>query len=384
MTIYVNGFSVVSSLGMTPEDTVNSLTSAAPPRAGKTFQLLNGGTTLVAELSGDLGKVNGRTRTNQILSRLVQDIRPQLDDAIARYGAGRIAGVIGTSTSGIGEAEAPLRQRVAGGDWPEDYRFEDQELGDTADFLAAEAGIGGVCYSVSTACTSGAKAFASAARLINSGLADAVICGGVDSLASLTVNGFAALDSVSPEPANPMSVNRRGINIGEGGALFIVSKEPGPYRILSAGETSDAYHMSSPDPTGQTAEKAIRTALDRAGLQTTDIDFIHLHGTATPLNDQMESTLMHRMFGEEVPCASTKGMTGHTLGAAGAVQAAINFLSMESGFLPPHVYDGERDPDLPMIRLAGLQEKAAKPVDHVLSASYAFGGSNVAVIMARG
>jgi len=181
-----------------------------------------------------------------------------------------------------------------------------------------------------------------------------------------------------------MSVNRRGINIGEGGALFIVSKTPGPYRILSSGETSDAYHMSSPDPTGQTAEKAIRTALIRADLKETDIDFIHLHGTATQLNDQMESRLMHRMFGDGVPCASTKGMAGHTLGAAGAVQAAINFLSMESGYLPPHVFDGERDPDLPMIRLAELQEKAGKPIDHILSASYAFGGSNVAVVMARG
>ena len=200
-------------------------------------------------------------------------------------------------------------------------------------------------------------------------------------LSRLTLNGFSALDSVSPEACLPFSANRNGINIGEGGALFVLSREPSRWRLSGWGETSDAYHMSSPHPDGVWAEKAMRQAMTMAQISQDEVDFLHMHGTATRLNDAMEATLVNRVFGDATPCASTKGATGHTLGAAGAVQAALNLIAMEAGTYPPHVYDGAYDPALAPVRLTQCSETADAPLRHVLSASYAFGGSNIVLAM---
>jgi 3-oxoacyl-[acyl-carrier-protein] synthase-1 len=211
-------------------------------------------------------------------------------------------------------------------------------------------------------------------------LCDAVLCGGVDSLCDLTLNGFAALDALSDAPCNPMSVNRNGLNLGEGGALFLLTRDDGPFRLAGWGESVDGHHMSAPDPHGKGADTAMRTALAMAQTTSDSIDFAHLHGTATKLNDLMEAAVVDRVFGLETPCASTKPLTGHTLGAAGAVQLALCMLAMESAQLPPHLWDGERDPDLAPIRLAKPGEEAR--LKRILSASYAFGGNNSALVLA--
>jgi 3-oxoacyl-[acyl-carrier-protein] synthase-1 len=221
---------------------------------------------------------------------------------------------------------------------------------------------------------------AAGARLIEADLCDAVVCGGVDSLCELTLNGFAALDSLSSRPCNPMSANRDGLNLGEGAALFVLTKEPSRFRLAGFGESVDGHHMSAPDPEGKGAEAAMRAAFAMAGEKPQAIDFVHLHGTATPLNDQMEAHVVDRLLGQDVPCASTKPLTGHTLGAAGAVQAALCLLAMERGQLPPHVWDGARDPGLPPIRLAQAGETGT--LKRILSASYAFGGNNAALVLA--
>ena len=382
MTIFINDFALVSRLGMNKAESVANLQAAAPPRPDRKVSLIDGGVTWVGELPGMLS-APANTRTNQITAELVGQLGEALEAAKQTFGKHRVAGVIGTSTTGIEEAIAPLAHRRSQGAWPENYTFADQELGDTAAYLKQVTGIEGPCHTVSTACTSGSKAVATGARLIRSGLADAVICGGVDSLSRLTTNGFNALDSVSPDPCVPFSANRSGINIGEGGALFILSRAPGPARLLGWGESSDAYHVSAPDPTGSGAMRAIRQAFAVAGLGPGDMDFVHLHGTATPLNDAMEATLVNQVFGAKMPCASTKGMTGHTLGAAGALQLAINLLAMEGGFLPPHVYDDVFDDTLAELNLVGPQQCAGR-VDRTMCLSYAFGGSNAVLIAGRG
>jgi 3-oxoacyl-[acyl-carrier-protein] synthase-1 len=239
---------------------------------------------------------------------------------------------------------------------------------------------------ISTACSSGAKALAAGARLLRAGLADAVIAGGADALSGFTIAGFSALESVSAERCNPLSANRRGINIGEGAALFVMSREPGPVRLAGWGETSDAHHMSAPEPTGRGAIDAMRQALARAGLAPNTIDYINLHGTATPHNDAMESLAVAEIFGLQVPVSSTKPLTGHALAAAGAIEAALAWHALvdnPGGRLPPHWWDGARDPALAPLRIAQPGETLGRPLRHVLSNSFAFGGSNASLVFAR-
>jgi 3-oxoacyl-[acyl-carrier-protein] synthase-1 len=240
---------------------------------------------------------------------------------------------------------------------------------------------------ISTACSSSAKALASAGRLLDAGIADAVIAGGADSLCEFTIAGFRALESVSAARCNPLSANRRGINIGEATALFLVSREPGPVRLMGWGESSDAHHMSAPDPSGRGAAEVVRQALHRAGLQAADIDYVNLHGTATVQNDAMEAKVIAELFGPGVPVSSTKPLTGHTLGAAGALEAGIGWLTLADeacGRLPPHWWDEQADPALPILRVVKPGESAARRPRHVLSNSFAFGGSNAALLLGAG
>jgi 3-oxoacyl-[acyl-carrier-protein] synthase I len=246
-----------------------------------------------------------RSRTNALLLAAAEEIAADIQAALARFGRCRLGVVIGTSTSGIAEGETAIAALDADGSYPEGFHYVQQEMGSPAPFLAAALGIEGPAYVVSTACTSGAKALASARALIMSGLCDAVIAGGVDSLCRLTLNGFAALELTTPELCNPMSGNRRGINIGEGAALFLVSREPGPLALLGVGESSDAYHISAPDPAGTGAQAAMRAALADAGVDAGSVNYVNLHGTATPQNDSMEAVAVDRVFGRTVPCSST-------------------------------------------------------------------------------
>lgn len=382
--IYINDFAVMSRLGMNAEAMRESLTSANPPRPDTPFSLLDGQSTQVARLPAALPDIPGvRTRTNRIASALLAQLPEGMEALLNTHDRSRVAVVVGTSTTGIEEALTKLSGRMKTGNWEEDFRLADQELGDLAAHIQTQAGTTGPAYAVSTACTSATKAILSAARLIRTGLADAAICGGVDSLAQLTVNGFHALASVSPGQCAPFSRNRNGINIGEGGALFLISKTPSQWELAGGGESSDAHHISAPDPSGAQAERAIRTALQSAGLAPDQIDFVHMHGTGTQQNDQAEAGIVNRIFGPHMPAMSTKGMTGHTLGAAGGLQLAINLICMREGIYPPHIYDGALDETLAPIALTKQQQRASSRLDRSICASYAFGGSNAALVVSR-
>lgn len=324
-----------------------------------------------------------QSRNNQLALAVYHQIQKRVDEAIKNYGAERVGVVIGTSTSGISDAENAIQSYVEGNGLPENYHYRIQEMANTAEFIATLSGALGPVYAVSTACSSGAKALASAKRLITAGLCDVVIAGGVDTLCKLTLQGFSALEAVSKSICNPFSQNRNGINIGEAGALFIVSANPEGVKLSGVGESSDAHHISAPEPEGTGAERAMRMALADAGLKADDIDYVNLHGTATPLNDQMESRAVSRVFPASVLCSSTKPMTGHTLGAAGAVEAAICWLTlMDNAVLPVHHWDGNADPELPELNFVTRQHTST-PVRRVLSNSFAFGGNNVALVMER-
>jgi 3-oxoacyl-[acyl-carrier-protein] synthase-1 len=330
--------------------------------------------------------VEQRSRNNALLLSTLVELRVQVQAAIGRYGSHRVAVVLGISTAGVSEGEHAARQQLQAEHWPDGYHYAQQEMGNGATFLARELGVAGPSHVISTACSSGAKALASAARLLRAGIADAVVAGGADTLCALTVQGFGALESVSAARCNPLSANRRGINIGEGAALFLVSREPGPVRLAGWGETSDAHHMSAPDPTGRGAIDAMRQALQRGGVAPDAVDYVNLHGTATPHNDAMESLAVAEVLGLEVPVSSTKPLTGHTLAAAGALEAAIGWLTLVDnprGELPPHWWDGQRDPALAPLSVVPPGESLGRAPRHVLSNSFAFGGSNAALLLAR-
>lgn len=328
-----------------------------------------------------------RSRNNALALAALARIRPAVDAAVERYGAHRIGVIVGTSTSGVGETEAAIAARVANGHLPEGFHYGQQEMGSPAELLARELGVSGPAYVHSSACSSSAKALASAARLIRMGLCDAVLAGGVDTLCGFTVAGFGALESVSATRCHPLGAGRNGINIGEGAALFLMSREPAAVALCGWGESSDGHHMSAPDPEGGGARIAMREALARAGIAAGVVDYINLHGTATVQNDAMESRAVQALFGPEVAVSSTKPFTGHTLGAAGAVEAAICWLAMQDdnpeGLLPPHLWNGERDPALPALKVAEPGARLGRPIRYALSNSFAFGGSNASLVFGR-
>lgn len=328
-----------------------------------------------------------RSRNNAMLLTALAPMRAEVDAAIARHGAHRVGVCLGTSTSGIAESEQALPSWRRDGVLPPMFHIAQQELGSPAVALAQLLGVGGPVSVVSTACSSGAKAMISAARWLRMGVCDVVIAGGVDTLCAFTVAGFSALEAVAPGRCNPLSANRRGINVGEGAALFLMSTQAGPVRLAGWGESSDAHHISSPEPTGRGAQAAMRAALDRAGLHASDIDYINLHGTATPQNDAMESIAVHAVFGDACAVSSTKPLTGHALGAAGAIEAAICWAALcdnVDGVLPAHHWDGVVDPALPALTIATPGSRLGRPLRHALSNSFAFGGSNASLIFGAG
>jgi len=327
------------------------------------------------------------SRNNQLLLDAALQIEAPLRAAIQRYGAHRIAVVLGTSTSGIDEASQDIAAYLRDGQFPPGYHYGQQELNAPADFLVEWLQLSGPAYVISTACTSSARALMSARRLLDLGLCDAVICGGVDSLCALTLNGFSALEAVSDQRCNPFSSNRRGINIGEAAVLFLMSREnlgdqSRPLALLGAGASCDAHHISAPEPSGRGALQAMDKALRQAGIAASQVDYLNLHGTATPHNDAMESHAVAQVFPAGVPCSSTKPLSGHTLGAAGALEAAFCCLSLNENALPPHVWDGEPDKSLPALAwvLPGQRLATAGP-RRLMSNSFAFGGNNVSLII---
>ncbi|GAB2701827.1 beta-ketoacyl-[acyl-carrier-protein] synthase family protein [Aliiglaciecola aliphaticivorans] len=327
------------------------------------------------------------SRNNQCAYAALQQIRTQVDHAIRQFGEHRVAVIIGTSTSGIAESEQAIEQWVTTDTLPESYDYGLQEMGAPAQFIAEIIGARGPVYGISTACSSGAKALATARRLLSAGLCDAVIAGGVDTMCQLTVQGFSSLQAVSEDICNPFSVNRKGINIGEGAGLFLVSRQKIGVELLGAGESSDAHHISAPDPAGKGAIQCMQKALEDAQLDPTQVDYINLHGTATELNDQMESVAVNAIFSTNVLCSSTKPFTGHTLGAAGAVEAGICWLMLADEstqpFMPAHLWDKQADPELPQLYFADRNCQQPTSINYVLSNSFAFGGNNISLILGR-
>jgi 3-oxoacyl-[acyl-carrier-protein] synthase-1 len=324
-----------------------------------------------------------RSRNNQLLLAALAQIETPVSEVIARYGHERVAVIMGTSTSGIAEGEDAVRHLNQQGTFPQGYDYQQQELGDPSQFMAELLELTGPVYTLSTACSSSAKAIISGMRLIESGLADAAIVGGADSLCRMPVNGFNSLESFSRGRCTPFGQDRDGINIGEAAALILLTREPADVALLGTGESSDAWHMSAPHPEGAGAERAIRMALQQAGLEPENVGYINAHGTATPLNDQVESAVIHRVFGSQIPCSSTKHLTGHTLGAAGATEAALSWLILTQNLnLPPQDFSiTPRDASLPDIRLVDAPQRLERPV--ILSNSFAFGGNNASIVIGR-
>jgi 3-oxoacyl-[acyl-carrier-protein] synthase-1 len=377
--VFVHEYSIACALGGDAAAVRDALLSPAPPRVDHKVSLKDGRLIPAGVLAVDLPET-GDTRCN----RLADHCLASLDGAIARHteevGTARLAVIIGTCTAGVQEAGVAFERQQADGAWPTKYRFSGQELGDTARHVGARVGARGPVYGISTACTSGAKAMASAARLIQAGLCDIALAGGVDTLCDLTLNGFAALESVSDTVCNPFSRNRRGINLGEGAALFVLSSVPSAIRLSGWGESADAHHISAPDPEGKGATAAMERALARAGRSTGEIGYLNLHGTATKLNDLMESRAVAGVFGSDLPCSSTKPLTGHTLGAAGACEAAFTIMALETGRLPGHQWDGEVDIEMPLLRLVPSGGERSD-MRSAMSCSYAFGGNNIALVL---
>jgi len=347
--------------------------------------------------------VHYHSRNNQLLLAAAQQIAPQVQAAIARYGADRIAVVLGTSTSGVNDNAPAFKTRHLHGVWPDDYDYRRQDLSAPAAFLAATLQTTGPTYTLSTACTSSARALLSAQRLLALNLCDAVVCGGTDTLCRLTLNGFAALEAVDDALCLPFSVNRRGINIGEAGVVFLMTRDRQTsteadaaaasvvrsVMLLGGGASSDAFHMSTPDPAGKGAQLAMQAALRAAGINAQEVGWVNLHGTATMHNDAMESIALQAVYPQGVPCASTKALTGHTLGTAGALEAALVWATLSpvcnaDARLIPHVWDGQPDPALPALDLSTATHRYSSYKPRIaMSNSFAFGGNNVSLIFAQ-
>jgi 3-oxoacyl-(acyl-carrier-protein) synthase len=387
--IFLNHLGIVCALGTGPQAVREALfRDDAPAGVAANDTLLPGQRLALGGVAGALPSLDHHPaqlhgRNNALLRAAYLQIEDQVQHAIERHGPSRVAIVVGTSTSGIGESEQATKHWHRHAQWPAGFHYVQQEIGAPSRFLAAESGARGPAWTISTACSSSAKAMASAARLLHTGLVDAVITGGADSLCQFTVRGFMSLESVSAERCNPFSTHRRGINIGEGAALFLMTRAAGPVRLAGWGETSDAHHISAPEPQGIGAIEAIAQALARAQLAPSQIDYVNLHGTATPQNDAMESRAVATALGSDVPVSSTKPLTGHTLGAAGAVEAGLCWLAMVDNphhRLPPHWWDGHTDPALPPLAFVAPGATARAPLRHVLSQSFAFGGSNAVLV----
>lgn len=390
-SVYLHALGMINALGGNVDEIVPALAATRAPGMANVHTGIGdafaGSVLAPLELAPRADLARYDCRNNRLLLAALAQIAPAIDAARERYGAARIGVVLGTSTSGIEAAEAAFVYHAKAGELPDNFNYRQMEIGTAAPFAAAALGVQGPAFTISTACTSSAKAFASARRLLQLQLCDAVVVGGVDSLCELTMQGFASLESTSAVRTNPMSVNRCGINVGEGAAVFLMSRDEAAVRLAGVGESSDAHHISSPDPQGAGGELALRAALSDAGIAPAALGYVNLHATATPKNDEMEAKLMARVFANGVATSGTKPLTGHQLGAAGATELGFAWLTLarDDVPLPRHLWDGEADPALPTLDLVESERFLPRGAgtQYVMSNSFAFGGSNVSLILAR-
>jgi 3-oxoacyl-[acyl-carrier-protein] synthase-1 len=351
--------------------------------------------TVVGEIKQQLAQIRPeleayQSRNAQValtaLNYQADGLRDAVEVTKKRYGSNKIGVIIGTSTSGLYETEAAYGYLLEHGDMPEDFHFVTRHAYQaTGRFLQLELGLTGVCFAISTACSSGAKAIAAGQRLIANGVCDAVLVGGADTLCRLTQRGFSSLDLVSPNPCMPMDKNRNGINIGEAAGLLLLEKmtEDNQHKplLLSVGESSDAHHMSHPHPEGLGAILAMQQALDLAGISPQQVDYLNFHATATKINDAVEGKAVYSVFGNHVPCSGTKGITGHTLGAAGALETIISLLSLENSLIPATTGLAQVDDECQCQVVT--EPRFNQNIQIAMSNSFGFGGNNASVVVAK-
>jgi 3-oxoacyl-[acyl-carrier-protein] synthase-1 len=325
------------------------------------------------------------TCRNNKLAKLALDsdnFREAVDQLISKYGSDRIGVFVGTTTSGKAETEIAYMHRDENdGSLPASLDIlHTHNPASAQNYIQHSLGLDGAGLTISTACSSSAKVFATAHRFMQTGFCDAAIVGGVDSLCLSTLYGFNSLQLMSPDPCRPWDIDRNGISIGEAAGFMLLEKyseSSTGVKFKGYGESSDAYHMSTPHPEGIGSKSAMTSALLRSGLGVSEIDYVNLHGTATPSNDYAEARAIHSLFSNKVSCSSTKGITGHTLGAAGITEAIICSLVLEQGFVPENVYLSNPDPELPIEVLKSPIDLA---VNNVMSNSFGFGGSNCSLV----
>jgi 3-oxoacyl-[acyl-carrier-protein] synthase-1 len=401
MTLYLNDLGIACSLGIGKKAIADRLFAenlSFPDLEFNRLQehLLSGKRVVVQPIPADLVTSLDRkfhdfdSRNNRLLKLALDEIQDQMTQMIDQFGSHRVGIVLGTSTSGMLEGQTAFTHYHKTQTWPSEFSYKQQEPNSPAEFAALYLGITGPAYTLSTACSSSGKAFCSASRLIETGICDVVLVGGVDSLCGVTLNGFDSLELASESLCTPFSSDRQGITLGEGVAVFIMSRKSSDIKFSGGGESSDAYHISAPSPKGEGAEQAIKDALNQAHLSPKEIHYINLHGTGTMANDEAESQCINRLFGNKVPVSSTKALTGHTLGAAAAIESAFLWLSLSSEthgkiMIPPHINNGKIDESLPKLNFSqtGASLSAQSGCYNLMSNSFAFGGSNVSLILSR-
>lgn len=402
MELYLSKPGVMSCAGNNIEELWQSVTTGNQKNIKK-VTACNGEEYFAARID-DASLMPSGSRYEMKIMRIenaaLEQIKDDVEAAVAKYGAERVAVCVGSCDNGTEFSLAGHRKYFAEEKFPADYSLEIQGADYVSTFVAEKFGLKGPVNTFSTACSSSAGAIIKAAEMIMGGIVDAAVVGGIDIASDTTLIGFSALEAVSSEITNPFSKNRHGITLGDGAAFFVLTREPvvesvetacATVKLLGWGESADAYHMTSPDPSGAGAEKAIRRALENSGVKTGDVGYINLHGTGTKFNDSMEAKAVAAIFGGDgaakVPVSTTKPVTGHTLGAAAALEAAICWKALvenkdNNKQLPVQVWDGERDEELPQLNIVDSKSGEVKgDLKICLSNSFAFGGANACLIL---
>lgn len=375
MSIKITKYNALCNLGSNIEEVFQNAIDGISDYFEVTENLIKGKPVRVGTVKTELPKIENsdfNLRCNRLLLKALEPVRCDIKNLVKKYGTENIAIVVATTNSGVEEYENSKNPTHC-------------ELGNPAKFLKEYLGLKNLCTSVSTACSSGIKAFSTAMNLLEHDIANAVIVVGIDSLAKVPIFGFNSLEILSSTPSNPFSKNRKGINIGEAACIFLVEKNiTNGIEIAGIGETTDIFHFTTPDPSAKEAVSAINQALKMSNLKPEDIDYINLHGTGTFANDTMEAKAIYSLFGNNVPSSSTKPLTGHCLGAAATIETALccKLLEQSDGKLFPHIYDGNYDENLEKIKLIPKDFKLEK-VSTCLNLSFGFGGTNTAIILRR-
>jgi len=386
----VTHYSVASALGLGRTEHLQALQQGRSGLVQQDFETAALGTWLgivpgVDEVRLPQHLVDFDCRNNRLaeLALLADDFAARVRAVARRLGPERVGVFLGTSTSGILQTELAYRQRDAQtGALPDSLHYaQTHNTYSVARYVRAALGLSGPAFVVSTACSSSAKVFAAAARMIEAGLIDAAVVGGVDSLCMTTLYGFKSLELLSANICRPWDAARDGLSLGEAAAFALLEKDAKAADVqawlLGAGESSDGHHMSSPHPEGAGAADAMRSALAQANLQPGQVDYLNLHGTGTPGNDAAEDKAVAAVFGTGLPCSSTKGFTGHTLGAAGGVEAVVVMLALQQGFIPANLNLQQPDPAL---QCACVTQTRMQPLRVAASNSFSFGGSNACLV----